>query len=128
MRPRVGAHVIGHEVEHLAHVMGVQRRDERLIVRFVTELRIERVVVADVVAVERAWRRLQVGRGIAGAHAERGEVGDERRRVTKCEARMELQAIGARRYARDHALRPLSSSSLRPASGMWSQSGRLLNS
>ena len=64
------------------------------------DLRVERVVIDDVVAVHAAGARAEIGRAVDVADAERGEVGHERGRVLEREVCVELQAIGGARNDR----------------------------
>jgi hypothetical protein len=68
------AHVIRHHVQDLAHAVRPERRDEAVEVVAVADLRVERGVVDDVVAVPAAGARAQVGRTVHVAHAEPREV------------------------------------------------------
>jgi CBS-domain-containing membrane protein len=58
------------------------------------ELRVERVVVGDVVAVGAAGAAAKARREVRVADAEGLEVGDERRHLVEAEHASELQAIG----------------------------------
>ena len=59
-------HMVGHDVEDEAHAMLLQRRDKRGEFRLAADLRVEPVVIDDVVAVRRSrprfhqWRRVDV--------------------------------------------------------------------
>ena len=102
--PRVvGAHdphVIGHHVDHEAHAVLVQGRDQPVESLAAAELGIERAVVDDVVAVHAPRARAQHRRAVEVADAEAREVGHDARRIGECELAMELNAIGCARDPR----------------------------
>jgi len=105
----VGAHhphVVGDHVENLAHAVRLQRCAEALEALRAAEVRIERVVVDDVVAVRAVGAGAQAGRAVNVAHAEHGEVGHELRGVREREVGIELQAIGRARNPRAARVAP----------------------
>ena len=75
------AHVVRHEIQHLPEPVLRERRHHRLESRLIAQLRIERVMIDDVVAVGAARPRLQIGRGIDMADAEPGQIGRQLRGV-----------------------------------------------
>src|SRR3954468_11779351 len=91
------AHMVGDNVENLAHAVTMQLGDQMLIVFGRADFGIERVVVDDVVAVEATWPGAQIWRGVEVGDAERTEVRDYCRRIAKGEMRIQLQAIGRSR-------------------------------
>ena len=70
---------------------GVREADEA---RLAAELRVDRAVVDDVVAVGRARPRLLQGRGVDVADPEPRQVGHDRLRVREGEVLVELQPVG----------------------------------
>ena len=98
------AHVVRHHVQDLAHAVRLERVDERFEVLAASDLRVERVVVDDVVAVLAARARLEVRRAVDVADAQAGEVGHELCRLVEAEIAVELQAIGCAWNDRAHTL------------------------
>ena len=99
----VGAHdanVIRHDVEDMTHGVRAQLRHEQLEVLATADFRIERVVIDDVIAVCTARARAEIGRAVDVTHAQRGEVGDDRRQVFEGEAGIELHAVSGARNPR----------------------------
>ena len=78
----------------------LERRAQAREAVLAAELRIERVVIDDVVAVRAAGARLQKRRRVEMADAERLEIGHERGGLVEAEVRRELQAIGRDRDRR----------------------------
>ena len=104
----VGAHdphVVGHHVDHEAHAVGMQRRDESVESLPAAELGVERAVVDDVVAVRAPGARPQDRGAIEVTDAEAREVGDDARRIAEREVAVELNAISRARDPRQ-GLRP----------------------
>ncbi len=99
------AHVVRHEIEDVPHAVARAARRQALEVRGAADLRVERVVVDDVVAVRAAGARAKVRRAVQVADAERGQVGHERGGIGEGEAGVELQAIGGARDLRARAPR-----------------------
>ena len=93
------AHVVGHHVEDMSHAVLAQPLDEALEIFRAADLGVERVVIDDVVAVRAARPRAEIRRAIHVAHAETRQIRDERGRIGKSEAAVQLQAIGAARNA-----------------------------
>ncbi len=96
-------HVVRDEVQDVAHSVRAQRRDERPVVVGVAELGVERVVIDDVVAVQRTGARFEIRRAVDVRDPEPLQIGDERGRVGEAEAGVELQAV---RRARRHRAGP----------------------
>ena len=71
------------------------------------ELRVEPVVVDDVVAVRAAGPRLEEGRGVEMRDAELLEVGRQRGGVVEAEGLGELQPVGGERHRGRHQAPPL---------------------
>ena len=99
--PRVvGSHdadVIRHDVEDVAHAMRAQLRHEPIEILTTADLRIEGVVIDDVIAVCTACARAEIGRAVDVTDTQGGEVGDDRRQVVEGEAGIELHAVGGAR-------------------------------
>ena len=95
--PRVGvardAHVIGDDVEDEAEAMRGQRRGHPVEGRLAADLRIEGIVVGDVVAVRAAGPALEARREVGVAHAEGGEIRGEIGHGLEAEPGPELQAV-----------------------------------
>ncbi len=90
-------HVVGNEIENQPHRAGAQGIAEAYEVVPVADLRVESVVIGDVVAVLAAGARLQEGRGIDVADAERVEIGNGVEGVPEREVGTQLEAIGRAR-------------------------------
>ena len=95
---RVDAHVVRHEVDDVAHAERAERLDEPREAGRPAELRVDRVVVGDVVAVRAARPGREVGRRVAVGHAEPRQVVQHLPRVLEGERRVELQPVGAERH------------------------------
>ena len=97
--PRVRAgtdpHVIRHEVDHVTQSESGQTGNEAGVRLRSAELRIDRVVIADVVAVHAAGIGGEVGRRVAGVGPEPGKIGREVRRIVEREAGVQLEAVRA---------------------------------
>ena len=72
--PAGDGHVVRDDVEHVAQAVGAQGSPETLVAGGAAELLVDVAVVDHVVAVGAAGRRLQDGRGVEVADAERGQV------------------------------------------------------
>ena len=77
------AHVIGHEVDDEPHAEPVQFRHERIEILARADLRVERIVIADVVTVRAAGHRAEDRRGIDVADPQRMQIGHERPRSSR---------------------------------------------
>jgi hypothetical protein len=84
------AHVVRDHVEDLSHAARVQRNAQALEALHATQVRVDRIVVDDVVTVRAVGPRAQVGRAIHVAHAERIQVGHQPCGVGKGEIPVEL--------------------------------------
>ena len=73
--------------------MAIHSDDQRLELLFSSDLRIQLVVVGDVVAVHTARARFQDGRGIAVRDAEALQVRDQPARVFEAKPTVKLQPI-----------------------------------
>jgi hypothetical protein len=93
------AHVIGDDVEQVAHPMRAEGVDEAAVVLIGADLRVERRRVGDVIAVRAAWHGLQVRRAVAVGNPQCREVRYERCGVEEREAGVELEAVRRCRYA-----------------------------
>ena len=101
------AHVVGHQVQDHPHALRAQGGGEPLESVLAPELRVDGVVVDDVVAVGASRSRTQDRRQIAVAHPERGEIGHQRQRVVEGEAAMELEPVGRPGHGRPRGRRGL---------------------
>src|SRR5688572_7585598 len=82
----------------MSHAVRIERSDEALEIVTAADLRVQRPVIDDVVAVRAAWARAQVGRAIHVTHAERSEVRDQRGCVGECESAIHLHAVSRAWY------------------------------
>ena len=82
----------------------VQGTDPLFVLFGGADLRVERAVIDDVVAVRAARPGLQVGRRIAVGDAQVVQIGHDRQRVAERESRVKLQAVG--RFGQRPARRP----------------------
>ena len=100
--PGVGAgpdaHVVRHEVDDVPHAVRGNRRRERRVRLGAAHLRIDFVVVGDVVAVRAAGRRGEIRRRVAGIDAETREVRTTSRAAVSGNAAMDLQPVRAGRH------------------------------
>ena len=94
------AHVIRHEIDEQLQICARERRDHRIELNRQPELRVQRVVRHDVVAVHAAGPRLQDRRRVDVRDAEPSQVRCQRRRSREAELGIELQAV--RREWRRH--------------------------
>ena len=94
--------MIGHHVEHLPHSVLAQCSAQPVEGCTVADLRIERVVIDDVVTVRTPRTGLEVRRGIDVAHAQRREIRHQLGRLREAELAIELQAIGGPRHIGAH--------------------------
>ena len=69
--------MVGHDVGNAAHAGRSQRSDQRLVVFIAAQLRIERVVIDDCIAVRAAAACLAVGRSVEMAHAQIVQIGHD---------------------------------------------------
>ena len=91
------AHVVGHDIEDLAHRAAVQGGDQRPVVVLVAQLRVQLRVIDDGIAVRASRAGLQIGRSIEVADAQLIEIGHDRGGSPKRHRlRLELQAVGRR--------------------------------
>ena len=88
------AHVVGHDIEHEAHAVLPQGLDQPAQRVLATQLRIEAVMVHDIVAMGRPGARCQQWRGIEMTNAQPIEIRHQRRGVIKGETLVELQPCG----------------------------------
>ena len=88
------AHVVRHEVGHETHAVLAQRFDQLAQLRFGADLRIDRVVVDEVIAVHAARPRFQERRRVQVADAQAREVGNQPNGIRETEALVELQPVG----------------------------------
>ena len=88
------AHVVGHQVHDVPHAARFQRLDPAPVVGIGPDVRVEARRIGDVVAMRAARHRLEIGRRVAIADAERVEIVDDGAGVAEGEATVELQAIG----------------------------------
>ncbi len=94
------SNMVGHDVEHVPHVMGAQGRDELFEFLARADLGVEGVVIDNVVAVHASGACAEIGRAIQMADTECGQIGNDAHGVAESEARVELNAIGRSRNDR----------------------------
>ena len=87
-----GGHVVRHEVEQDAEMLGASRCDETLPGGLAAEIRANATRIGHVVAMHAARVCLQARGEVYVTHAELGEVGKNPLRILQREARMQLQA------------------------------------
>ncbi|MNF45948.1 hypothetical protein D3C84_270970 [compost metagenome] len=87
-------HVIGHEVQHQAHVPGAQGLHQAPQCGLTAQFGIDPAGVDHIVSVRRAAARTEQGRGVQMADAQVAEVRHQRHRVIQGEATMKLQPEG----------------------------------
>jgi hypothetical protein len=92
-------HVIGHQVDQLAHAVGLQRLRQALERGQAAELGIDLVVGHDVVAVHAAGAGAVDRRAVDVADAQPREVGHDAGGVVEAEAAVQLQPVGGARQA-----------------------------
>ena len=88
------SHMVGDDVEDEAHPVPMQCIDELAESFLASELRIELVVVDDVIAMDRACASRHDRRSVDMADPELGQIGDQLGGIVEREAAMELQPIG----------------------------------
>ncbi len=102
--PRVGAvvdgHVVGHDVENVAHPVLCEGCEQTFVRLGPPELLVDARVVDDVVTVRAAGARLQVGRAVEVTYPEVCKIGDDRRGVVEAEAGVKLHTVGRTRSRR----------------------------
>ena len=110
------AHMIGHDIEDLAHPVPVQFGHEMFVVFGAANFRIEGIVIDDVVAMQTARPRPQVGGGVAVTDAERRKIGNQFRGAPESKVTVELQPVGGGRNFRKrrHGLKYRLGASTRP--------------
>ena len=99
------AHVVRHDVEDEAEAVLPQRVGETVERRLAAELRVDRAMVDDVVAVGRARPRPVDRRGVDMADPEPREIRHDRCRVVEGEVLVELQTVGRARRRRGERVR-----------------------
>ena len=96
----VGAdrHVVGHEVEDQPEPGALQRGAQARESVLAAELRIERAVIDDVIAVQAAGTGFQKRRRVEMRDAERFQIRHDARGIVEAEVLAQLQAIGGERH------------------------------
>src|SRR6185437_15671521 len=92
----VGSHdadVIRDDVQNVAHAVRAQLRHEAVEFLAAADLRVEGVVIDDVITVGAARARPEVGGAVDVTDAKRREVGDDRGQVLESESSVELYAV-----------------------------------
>src|SRR5215472_14644409 len=87
-------HVVGDDVKDEAHPVPMQCIDKLAEPFLASELRIELIVVDDVIAMDRAWASRHDRRSVDMADPELGQIRDQLGGIVEREAAMELQPIG----------------------------------
>ncbi len=100
IRHRIAGHVIRHEVGEMTEAAAAKSGAPGRVLLLVSELGIERRVVADVVPVGAPRRRLDVRRAVAVRDAQLLEVRQELRGVGETELAAELEPVRADRVLR----------------------------
>src|SRR5271155_4495326 len=91
------SHVIGDDIKNQTHLMFVESNYKTVEVFRSADLRIERVVVDDVVSVHAARSSPEARRNVTVADAERGKIWNDRLGLCKSKIVIQLQAIGCAR-------------------------------
>jgi len=91
------AHVVWHRVEDEPHAGPVQFGHQSAEILLRAQLRVDGIVVNDVVAVDAAGARSQDRRSVAMGHAQRLQVGNQAARMLEAEVTMKLKAISGKR-------------------------------
>src|SRR5215813_14329650 len=86
-------HVVRNDIEDLTHAVFVQSPDETVIVLRASNLRIEPMVVDDVVAVQTAGPRPQIGRCIDVRDSQGRQIGNQLGSLCKRKLLVKLQAV-----------------------------------
>src|SRR5580658_3076798 len=94
------SHVIGDDIENQTHPMFVESSYKAVEVFGSADLRVERVVVDDVVSVHAARTSLEARRNVTVADAERGKIWNDRLRLCKSKIAIQLKAISCARSLR----------------------------
>lgn len=94
------SHMIGHDVHDYSHAVLVENFHKAIEILGSANLRIERIVIDNVVSMHASGASLQARRQIAVTDAERGKIGDDRRCLREREVAVQLQAIGRARNVR----------------------------
>jgi hypothetical protein len=116
--------MVGNKIQHLAHTIILEFADQFLQLFITADLRIQLVVVSNVIAVRAASPRLKNGRRINVGDAESMQVSGQPSRVLKAKARMELQAIRGKRPG-SPLLRRKTVQAFGDAAGFRGQDGRI---
>src|SRR4051812_25420640 len=90
----IDTHVIGDDVDNQSKPAIMQRRYQGIELGPRPNLRIECVLINDVIAVIAPRNRRKDGRRVEMTYAKIGEVRDQRRRIRKPEASVKLHAVG----------------------------------
>ena len=92
-------HVVRHEIQDVSHAAIGKHRAQMIKRSLIADVRIDRVVINDVVAVGGSRTRLEPWRAIEMRYAERAQIGHQARSIVEREAAIELQPIGGPRHA-----------------------------
>src|ERR1700733_3509658 len=87
------AHVIGNYIEDQSHAMFMKGRDKSIEVLGAADLRVERIVVDNVVAMHASGTGLETRGDIAVTDAERGKIRDNFDCLLESEIPIELQPV-----------------------------------
>ena len=94
------AHVVGHNIQNLAHRAAVQGVDHRLIVALAAQLGVQLRVIDNRVSMRTSRAGFQIGRGVEVADAQFIQVGHDVGGVAERELfRLKLNSVGCRRLA-----------------------------
>src|SRR6266853_3055923 len=94
------SHVIGNDIKNQPHASLMKRGDEAVEIFRRANLRIEGVVVDDIVPVHTAGTSLKAGGNITVADADVRKIGNDFGRLIKCEVAIQLKAVSCHRYVR----------------------------
>src|SRR5579862_904795 len=91
------AHVVGDDVENESHAVFVKSPDKAVEVFGTADLRIERIVIDDVVAMHATRTSFEAGRDVTVADAKGRKIGNDGARLVESKLAVELQTIGRSR-------------------------------
>src|SRR4029453_16752119 len=89
------ADMVRNEIQHLAHAVRLQLRDQGVIIRARTYRGVHLVMISDVVAVQALGASLKIGRRINIAHAQLVQIRQDLARLRKREPPIKLQSVSA---------------------------------
>ena len=96
--PTCDTHMVRNDIEDLPHPVSPEFQDHFVIFPFCAYLRVQGIVINDIVTVETPLLCLEIGRCIDISDAEGVEIGDDRPCVREPEMAIELQPVCGNRY------------------------------